>query len=61
MNANASALREIKYDRWVMVEAFNKNVPALAAPAHVWRNTFQSTDQVYQEGIKFLHHLGLPY
>ena len=54
------ALRAIGYDRWVMVEAFNKNVPALAVPAHVWRNTFKSTDEVYLNGIDFLHSLGLP-
>ena len=52
-----AALKAIGYhqsDRWVMVEAFNKNVPGLAAPAHLWRNCFDSPEQVAEQGIKFL-------
>jgi D-psicose/D-tagatose/L-ribulose 3-epimerase len=51
------ALKAIGYDksdRWVMVEAFNKDVPGLASAAHVWRNTFTSPDEVARDGIKFL-------
>jgi D-psicose/D-tagatose/L-ribulose 3-epimerase len=49
-----AALKAINYDRWVMVEAFNKDVHALAVPAHVWRNVFNSPEEVAEQGIKFL-------
>jgi D-psicose/D-tagatose/L-ribulose 3-epimerase len=51
------ALRAIRYDRWVVVEAFSKDVPAVAAAAHVWRNCFDSPAQFAQEGIAFLRRV----
>jgi D-psicose/D-tagatose/L-ribulose 3-epimerase len=51
------ALKATNYhrsDRWVMAEAFNKNVPGLAEAAHVWRNCFDSPEQFAQDAIAFL-------
>lgn len=48
------SLHAINYDGWVTAEAFSKNVPGLAAAAHVWRNTFDSPDQFAQDAIKFI-------
>ena len=44
-----------------MVEAFNKDVPALASPAHLWRNAFDSPEQVARDGITFLRDVWSKY
>ncbi|MDB5347059.1 MAG: D-psicose/D-tagatose/L-ribulose 3-epimerase [Schlesneria sp.] len=53
-NTTINTLREIGYNGWVTVEAFNKNVPGLASAAHVWRNCFESPEQFTADSIKFL-------
>ncbi|SIO26864.1 D-psicose/D-tagatose/L-ribulose 3-epimerase [Singulisphaera sp. GP187] len=54
------ALRQIGYDatdRWIMAEAFNKDVPGLAAAAHVWRNCFESPSGFTEHSISFIKQL----
>jgi D-psicose/D-tagatose/L-ribulose 3-epimerase len=48
------ALKAIKYDGWLTIEAFGRALPDLAAATRVWRDFFPSTDQVYKEGIKLI-------
>lgn len=48
------ALREIKYDGWVVIEAFGRALPALAAATRVWRDLFPSAEEVYTRGLRFL-------
>jgi D-psicose/D-tagatose/L-ribulose 3-epimerase len=47
------SLREIGYDGWLVIEAFGRALPALAAATRVWRDFFPSPDHVYLEGGKF--------
>ncbi len=49
-----TALREIEYDGWLVIEAFGTKDPALAAAANVWRDAFSSEEEVYREGIEFI-------
>ncbi|UAJ10581.1 sugar phosphate isomerase/epimerase family protein [Glacieibacterium megasporae] len=49
-----AALKAINYSGSLTVEAFAKDVQPLATSAHVWRNTFESKDQVARDGLTFL-------
>ena len=51
---NFSALKEIDYSGWLVIEAFGTTDPNLAAAANVWRNAFASEDEVYRKGIDFI-------
>ena len=48
------ALREVKYDGWLVIEAFGRALPALAAATKVWRDLFPSADEVYTQGLRFM-------
>lgn len=46
------ALRKVKYDGWLTIEAFGRALPQLAAATRVWRDYFPSPQSVYRDGIK---------
>jgi D-psicose/D-tagatose/L-ribulose 3-epimerase len=48
------ALREVKYDGWLVIEAFSRALPALAAATKVWRDLFPSMEEVYTQGYRFM-------
>lgn len=48
------ALREVKYDGWLVIEAFGRALPALAAATKVWRDLFSSAEDVYTKGLTFM-------
>ncbi|MFH1717677.1 MAG: sugar phosphate isomerase/epimerase family protein [Planctomycetota bacterium] len=48
------ALRSGGYDAWLVIEAFGRALPDLAAATRVWRDFFPSRDGVYTEGLKFI-------
>ncbi len=48
------ALRKVKYDGWVVIEAFGRALPDLAAATKVWRDLFPSADEVYTMGLAFI-------
>jgi D-psicose/D-tagatose/L-ribulose 3-epimerase len=48
------ALREVKYDGWMVIEAFGRALPALAAATRVWRDLFPSPEEVYTKGLAFM-------
>jgi D-psicose/D-tagatose/L-ribulose 3-epimerase len=45
------ALKAIKYDGWLTIEAFGRGLVELAAATKVWRDFFPDPKQVYQEGF----------
>jgi D-psicose/D-tagatose/L-ribulose 3-epimerase len=47
-------LREVKYDGWLVIEAFGRALPALAAATRVWRDLFPVAEEVYTKGIRFI-------
>jgi D-psicose/D-tagatose/L-ribulose 3-epimerase len=47
-------LREVGYDGWIVIEAFGRALPDLAAATKVWRDLFPSDVEVYTQGIKFM-------
>jgi D-psicose/D-tagatose/L-ribulose 3-epimerase len=48
------ALRDIGYDGWLVIEAFGRALPALAAATRVWRDLFPSAEEVYTQGLRFM-------
>ena len=48
------ALRRVGYDGWMVIEAFGRALPDLAAATKVWRDLFPSAEEVYTQGIKFI-------
>ncbi len=52
--ATFKALRSSGYDRWLVIEAFGRALPDLAAATRVWRDFFPDREQVYTEGLKFV-------
>jgi len=47
-------LKELKYDGWMVIEAFGRALPDLAAATRVWRDLFASPKEVYTQGLKFI-------
>lgn len=48
-----SALREIGFDGWCVIEAFSRLDPAFAADIHVWRDYFAAPEDVCRDGLAF--------
>src|SRR5262249_55111253 len=48
------ALRKARYDGWLVIEAFGRALPALAAATRVWRDLFPSAEEVYTQGLRFM-------
>lgn len=49
--ATMKMLRTTGYDGWLTIEAFGKSLPALAAATKVWRDFFESEEEVYTVGL----------
>jgi D-psicose/D-tagatose/L-ribulose 3-epimerase len=49
-----TALKEVKYDGWLVIEAFGRALPDLAAATRVWRDLFPNAKEVYTEGLKHI-------
>ncbi len=49
-----AALKEVKYDGWLVIEAFGRALPALAAATKVWRDLFPNAEEVYTQGLRFM-------
>ena len=48
------ALRHVGYDGWLVIEAFGRALPDLAAATRVWRDLFPRAEEVYTEGLRFI-------
>jgi D-psicose/D-tagatose/L-ribulose 3-epimerase len=48
------ALKKVNYDGWLVIEAFGRALPDLAAATRVWRDLFPSAKQVYTDGLKLI-------
>ena len=47
-------IKNINYNGWLSIEAFGRTLPDLAAATRVWRDFFNSEEEVYKEGYKFM-------
>ncbi|VTS00678.1 sugar phosphate isomerase/epimerase family protein [Tuwongella immobilis] len=50
-------LKDVGYDGWLVIEAFGRALPALAAATKVWRDLFPAPQEVYQEGLAFMKRM----
>jgi D-psicose/D-tagatose/L-ribulose 3-epimerase len=48
------ALKAVKYDGRLTIEAFGRGIPALAAATRVWRDFFPNKEEVYKFGFKHM-------
>lgn len=48
------AIRKTGYDGWLVIEAFGRALPALAAATRVWRDLFPAAEEVYTQGLRFV-------
>ena len=46
--------KKVGYDGWMVIEAFGRALPDLAAATKVWRDLFPSPEEVYTKGLKFI-------
>ncbi|MBI3408569.1 MAG: sugar phosphate isomerase/epimerase [Planctomycetes bacterium] len=51
------ALKEVRYDGWMVIESFGRALPALAAATKVWRDLFPNPENVYTEGLRFIKEM----
>ena len=47
-------LKEVKYDGWLVVEAFGLALPDLAAATKIWRRMFPSEEYLSREALRFM-------
>jgi D-psicose/D-tagatose/L-ribulose 3-epimerase len=47
-------LKELKYDGWLMVEAFGLALPAIAAATKIWRRMYTTELELAQNALKFM-------
>ena len=48
------ALRRCGYDRWLTIEAFSRALPEIAGATRVWRDLFESSDDLFSQGSAFV-------
>jgi D-psicose/D-tagatose/L-ribulose 3-epimerase len=48
------ALKRINYSGWMVIEAFGRALPDLAAATKIWRDLFPSPEEVYTQGLRFM-------
>jgi D-psicose/D-tagatose/L-ribulose 3-epimerase len=49
-----AALRSVEYNGWLTIEAFGTSDPAIVGAANIWRDAFDSPQQLYTDGIAFI-------
>ncbi len=47
-------MKEIGYDKWLVIESFAPNNPNIAANVCIWRDLAESSDAIAKEGSAFL-------
>lgn len=50
-------IKEINYNGWLTIEAFGQYLPDLAAAARIWRQIFDSPEELSQKGIDFIRKM----
>ncbi|MCA9187263.1 MAG: sugar phosphate isomerase/epimerase [Pirellulaceae bacterium] len=53
-NETFDALYKVKYEGWMMVEAFGLALPEIAAATKIWRRMFDSEEQLARDALAFM-------
>jgi D-psicose/D-tagatose/L-ribulose 3-epimerase len=51
------ALRDLRYDGWLVIESFGYTIPEIATAACIWRDLASSPEQIAFDGVKFLRRM----
>lgn len=51
---NFKGLADIKYDGWMVIEAFGLALPELAAATRIWRRMYDDELQLAEQGLQFM-------
>jgi D-psicose/D-tagatose/L-ribulose 3-epimerase len=51
------ALRDLRYDGWLIIESFGYTIPEIATAACIWRDLAPSPEQIAFDGVKFLRRM----
>ncbi len=51
------ALRDLKYDGWLVIESFGFSIKEIAAAACIWRDLAPSVEAIAFDGLKFLKRM----
>jgi D-psicose/D-tagatose/L-ribulose 3-epimerase len=49
-----ATLKEVRYNGWMVVEAFGLALPDLAAATKIWRRMYPSEEQLAKEALRFM-------
>lgn len=49
-----AALKQVRYDGWLVIEAFGQALPELAAATCIWRPMFPDVDHLATRGLRFV-------
>ena len=52
-----AALKEVRYDGWLVIESFGSQVKEIATAACIWRDLAPSPESLASEGLRFLKSL----
>jgi D-psicose/D-tagatose/L-ribulose 3-epimerase len=47
-------LRDVRYDGWMVVEAFGLALPEISAATKIWRRMYQSEEQLARDALAFM-------
>lgn len=53
-DASFAALKDVRYDGWLMIEAFGLALPELAAATKIWRRMFPNETHLAKQGLQFM-------
>lgn len=56
-----AALRDVAYDRWLVIESFNFRDEEIAAATRTWRDLADTPETIAFEGLKFLKQMAGRY
>ncbi|MEH6584100.1 MAG: sugar phosphate isomerase/epimerase family protein [Halioglobus sp.] len=51
-----ATLKFLQYDGWLTIEAFGTSDEAIVGAANVWRDAFDSPEQLYTDGLAFIRN-----
>jgi D-psicose/D-tagatose/L-ribulose 3-epimerase len=56
-NETFAALKSIRYDGWLTIEAFGTAMPTLVAATKIWRRMYGDEEQLARDGLAFMKRM----
>ena len=55
------SLHAIRYEGWLVIEAFSTATPAFASDIHIWRDFAPSREEIYRKGYAHIAEMWAKY